>query len=336
MPHLTTTKAQRQRAHALLTRPFDNFDTWHHEVNALIEARLTSVLDAVLQPPTSPVDLHAAMAYAVLAGGKRLRPLAVFSAAHTLSTSPSPLTDMQAELVLRAAIGLELIHAYSLVHDDLPCMDDDALRRGKPTVHIAFGEANALLVGDALQTLAFEQLSQPLTDDEIADDARNAQRIQLQLVHHLARASGAQGMAGGQHIDLAMTGQSQSQTDLATMHRMKTGALLSAALIMGGIIATNNNAHITQTLESFGEILGLAFQVVDDILDVQSSSAVLGKTAGKDAAQGKSTYVSVLGLTSAQDYANVLYQQAINLLAQANWQQSALQHLLNRVVHRQH
>ena len=237
------------------------------------------------------------MRYAVLDGGKRLRPLLVLATAEAVGGAP--------EAAMRAACAVELIHAYSLVHDDMPCMDNDMLRRGKPTVHVQFGEAQALLVGDALQALAFELLTPEAGVDPAVANA---------LCRLLARASGAHGMAGGQAVDLASVGLVLDQPALERMHRLKTGALLQASVLMGALCGTPDAPAVSQ-LERFGASLGLAFQVVDDILDVTADSTTLGKTAGKDAAANKPTFVALLGLAPAQAYADQLLSQAHEALS---------------------
>lgn len=236
----------------------------------------------------TPAHLHEAMRYAVLGEGKRLRPLLVYAAGAALGAPPLPGTSTDA--LDHAAAAIELVHAYSLVHDDLPAMDDDALRRGRPTVHIAFDEATAILVGDALQAAAFAVL---------ADAPAPPERV-LAAVRELARAAGSQGMCGGQAIDMAMTGGRQSLDALAAMHRLKTGALIEAAVVMGGLLRGADEARLG-ALRRVGALLGLGFQIKDDLLDAQADSATLGKTAGKDEAQGKSTYVTLLGLDGARD-----------------------------------
>lgn len=236
----------------------------------------------------TPAHLHTAMRYAVLGEGKRLRPLLVYAAGAALGAPPLPSTT--ADALDHAAAAIELIHAYSLVHDDLPAMDDDALRRGRPTVHIAFDEATAILVGDALQAAAFAVLAEAPAPPE---------RV-LAAMRELARAAGSQGMCGGQAIDMAMTGSQQSLDALAAMHRLKTGALIEAAVVMGGLLRGADEAQLG-ALRRVGALLGLGFQIKDDLLDAQADSATLGKTAGKDEAQGKSTYVTLLGLDGARD-----------------------------------
>ena len=249
----------------------------------------------------SPADLGAAMRYAVLDGGKRLRPLLVLATAEAVGAAAS------SPAALQAACAIELIHAYSLVHDDMPCMDNDVLRRGKPTVHVQFGEAQALLAGDALQTLAFEFLTPQ-------DDSVSA-AVQAACVGLLARASGYQGMAGGQAIDLASVGQRLTEDQLRQMHRLKTGALLLCSVQMGAACVPGVPAPVQAALSRFGEALGLAFQVVDDVLDVTADSTTLGKTAGKDEAADKPTYVALMGLDAAKAFADALAAQAMQALA---------------------
>ena len=268
----------------------------------------------------APAGLGEAMRYAVLDGGKRLRPLLVMAAAEAVGG------DLQAGL--RAACAVELIHAYSLVHDDMPCMDNDVLRRGKPTVHVRFGEAQALLAGDALQALAFELLTPPTT--EMPD------RIQASLCRLLARAAGHDGMAGGQAIDLASVGHALGEDELRQMHRLKTGALLRCSVMLGAACAEPTNAA-RQALTRYGDAIGLAFQVVDDILDVTADSATLGQTAGKDAAQDKPTYVSLMGLDRSRVYAASLFDEAVSALAASGLPDTrALQALATMVIQRAH
>lgn len=272
----------------------------------------------------APADLARAMRYAVLDGGKRLRPLLVLAACEAAGEAAQTASARSA--ALRAACAVELIHAYSLVHDDMPCMDNDVLRRGKPTVHVQFGQAQALLAGDALQALAFELLT--------PDDGEVTDAVQAKLCRLLATAAGATGMAGGQAIDLASVGCALSEDDLRHMHRLKTGALLQCSVLMGAACAQVPPASV-QALASYGAAVGLAFQVVDDILDVTADSATLGKTAGKDAACDKPTYVSLLGLAAAQDYAAQLLHDAHTALAASGLPQTqALAALADMVVHR--
>lgn len=272
--------------------------------------------------PQAPAGLGEAMRYAVLGGGKRLRALLVLAAAEAAG---APMLDA----ALRAACAVELIHAYSLVHDDMPCMDNDVLRRGKPTVHVQFGEAQALLAGDALQALAFELITPQ-------DDSVSAP-VQAALAGLLARAAGYQGMAGGQAIDLASVGLALTEAQLRHMHRLKTGALLLCSVQMGAVCAGQPEAHVLNALSRYGEALGLAFQVVDDILDVTSDSATLGKTAGKDEAADKPTYVALMGLAPAQHLAQQLHAQALAALDECGLplaQTQALRALADRVIHR--
>ena len=272
------------------------------------------------------VSLNLAMRYAVLDGGKRLRPLLVLAACEAVHGNP--------QAALRAACAVELIHAYSLVHDDMPCMDNDVLRRGKPTVHVKFGQAQALLAGDALQALAFELLT--------PDDDTVAAATQARLCRMLARAAGGQGMAGGQAIDLASVGLPLSSGQLHEMHRLKTGALLQASVLMGANCGTAS-AQVMDALHDYGAAVGLAFQVVDDILDVTGDSVTLGKTAGKDAAQDKPTFISLMGLAASKEYARQLLARALASLQTIDTLQSdglhrtqALQALADMLVNRQH
>lgn len=245
---------------------------------ARVEAGLAHALQT---PPDGPTRLHEAMRHAVLGGGKRLRPLLVHASGHLLGARPESLDA--------PAVAVELVHAYSLVHDDLPAMDDDALRRGQPTVHVAFDEATAILAGDALQTLAFEVLAGAPLDAS----------TRIALVASLAGASGAGGMCGGQALDLAATGQRQPLPALERMHALKTGALIRAAVRMGALCAQADEADLAR-LDRFATALGLAFQIRDDILDIEASSEALGKTAGKDVAQDKSTFPALLGLDASR------------------------------------
>ena len=275
----------------------------------------------------APAGLGDAMRYAVLDGGKRLRPLLVLAARSAVA--PGDGAGQRAgldEAALRAACAVELIHAYSLVHDDMPCMDNDVLRRGKPTVHVQFGEAQALLAGDALQAFAFELLT--------PDDNTLPAAMQATLCRLLARAAGSAGMAGGQAIDLASVGVALTEDQLRQMHRLKTGALLQGSVLMGAVCGHAAPAAY-QALSDYGAAMGLAFQVVDDILDVVADSATLGKTAGKDAAADKPTYVSLLGLERAQTHAQELLQDAHAALARSGLPDTrALAALADMVVRR--
>ena len=264
-----------------------------------IQARMETALSRLLPSAhVAPARLHDAMRYAALGAGKRVRPLLVFAAGEVTQAPPERLEI--------AASAVELIHAYSLVHDDLPCMDDDVLRRGKPTVHVEYDEATALLVGDALQTLAFQLLA----EHRIADDAA----AQLELVKVLAIAAGSRGMAGGQQIDLESTGKALALPELEFMHIHKTGALIRAAVLLGAGCGKPLAEAERAKLDRYAKALGLAFQVVDDLLDAEASTATLGKTAGKDSKQGKSTYVSTLGAPRTRELAQELRADALGAL----------------------
>lgn len=272
-------------------------------------------------PADAPAGLGDAMRYSVLDGGKRLRPLLVLASAQAVGG--------QNRAALRAACAVELIHAYSLVHDDMPCMDNDVLRRGKPTVHLHFGQAQAMLAGDAMQALAFELLTP-------ADDGEVAPALQARLVAVLSRGAGYSGMAGGQAIDLASVGHQLQEAQLRRMHELKTGALLRASVDMGALCGSAD-ASARAALSRYGHAIGLAFQVVDDILDVTQDTAVLGKTAGKDQEQLKPTYVSLMGLQAAQQHAHELHEQALQALVASTLPNTQrLRELADLVVHRQH
>jgi farnesyl diphosphate synthase len=268
-----------------------DFQAWMGGVQTRMEGVLARLLPGA---SVAPARLHEAMRYATLEGGKRVRPLLAFAAGEVSRAAPDRLEI--------AAAAVELVHAYSLVHDDLPCMDGDVLRRGKPTVHVEYDEATALLVGDALQSLAFQLIS----EHRIADDPR----VQLEMVKALAFAAGSRGMAGGQQIDLEATGTSLSVPALEFMHIHKTGALIRAAVVLGAACGTLQEAE-RHSLDRYAKAVGLAFQVVDDILDYDASTATLGKTAGKDAKQGKPTYVSAMGIARAREMAASLRGQAL-------------------------
>jgi farnesyl diphosphate synthase len=281
-----------------------NFKSWSEVRLAQVEQMLKQGIDA-----HAPAGLGEAMRYAVLDGGKRLRPLLVLAAAEAIGIdldAASVSDQPAANAALRAACAVELIHAYSLVHDDMPCMDNDVLRRGKPTVHVKYGEAQALLVGDGLQALAFEFLT-PL-------DGSTGLQVQALQVGLLARAAGYEGMAGGQAIDLASVGLPLTEAQLRQMHRLKTGALLLCSVQLGAVSAGKPSSTVYDALAQYAQALGLAFQVVDDVLDVTSDSATLGKTAGKDAAADKPTYVALLGLAPAQELATQLYAESLSAL----------------------
>jgi farnesyl diphosphate synthase len=278
-----------------LTTPKPEFRDWMARVQGRVEAALERRLPPSDHPPRR---LHAAMRYAVLGGGKRVRPLLAFAAGEAAGAPPERLDAV--------ACAVELIHAYSLVHDDLPCMDDDVLRRGKPTVHVEFDEATALLAGDGLQSAAFEVLAaRPLADDP----AR-----QIEMLHALAVAAGARGMAGGQAIDLAAVGGTMTLPELELMHIMKTGALIRASVALGARCGTLGEAALAG-LDRYARCVGLAFQVVDDVLDAEASTATLGKTAGKDAKDNKPTYVSAIGVARARALAQEMRQNALDALA---------------------
>ena len=269
-----------------------DFERWTAESLTAVEAALDELV-----PANAPAGLGEAMRYAVLGGGKRLRPLLVLASCAAVGG--------ERFAAIRAACAVELIHAYSLVHDDMPCMDDDVMRRGKPTTHVAFGEAQAMLAGDAMQALAFEVLT---------PDTGIAPALQARLCSLLARSAGHDGMAGGQAIDLASIGKQLDECTLRDMHRRKTGVLLQASVMMGAACGPAS-AQATKSLSDYGAALGLAFHVVDDILDVTQASEVLGKTAGKDQDANKPTYVSVLGLGAARALAQQLRAEAKAALA---------------------
>ena len=290
-----------------------SFTDWMAATQGGTEAALSRLLPA---RDSIPQRLHDAMRYATLGGGKRVRPLLVFAAGE--------LSDAPPERLAIAACAVELIHVYSLVHDDLPCMDNDVLRRGRPTCHIEFDEATALLVGDSLQTLAFELLaSHPLGQH------------QLEMITLLAQASGSCGMAGGQAIDLAAVGKPLEQAELELMHALKTGALIRAAVLLGALAGTPLSPEERQQLDRFAKRAGLLFQVVDDILDCTANTATLGKTAGKNAASDKPTYVTLLGLDAAREYAQDLRHEALAALSGFGARARRLTELADFICHRQ-
>jgi farnesyl diphosphate synthase len=300
-------------------------DHWMAQRLDHVEQALSQWVTADASPGSNhlaPAALVDAMRYAVLDGGKRLRPLLVLAAHEAVAAGPAE----GAGAALRAACAVELIHAYSLVHDDMPCMDNDVLRRGKPTVHVQFGEASALLAGDALQALAFELLT-PL-DDSVQPTT------QARLCALLARAAGSAGMAGGQAIDLASVGHQLTEAELKEMHQLKTGALLQSSVVMGAHCGAPT-PHVLAALQDYGAAIGLAFQVVDDILDVTADSATLGKTAGKDADNDKPTYVSLMGLEPSKAYAQDLLAHAHQALQRSGLAHTqALAALAHMVVNR--
>ena len=292
------------------------FQEWITSHSKRVELALDRLLDSA---QTTPQRLHEAMRYAAQGGGKRIRPLLVYAAGQ-LGDNKGLL---KAESLDVAAVAIECIHAYSLVHDDLPCMDDDDLRRGRATVHKAYDEATALLVGDALQTRAFEILANTDCDAQ----------VRIKMISVLAAAAGSRGMAGGQAIDLESVGKKLDLPGLKQMHAMKTGALLSCAVELGGIAVQLDSAQMTH-LDAYSKSLGLAFQIVDDVLDATSDSQTLGKTAGKDAANDKPTYVTLMGLDYAQKQARELQETAIASLDSFGAQAQALKDLALLVVNR--
>ena len=273
----------------------NDFQTWLTGIQQRTELAIDKTLPAT---SISPNKLHEAMRYVTLGGGKRVRALLVHAAGEFCTADASKIDQV--------AIAVEMIHAYSLAHDDMPCMDNDDLRRGKPSCHKKFDDATALLVGDALQSLAFQLLSAP----NLHSDAQH----QINMIHLLAVASGSRGMAGGQAIDLASVGQALSQTELEFMHIHKTGALIRAAALLGAYSASNLDLERIATIDHYAQTIGLAFQVVDDILDSESDTSTLGKTAGKDAHSNKATYVTILGLERAKELAQELYESSIKPL----------------------
>jgi farnesyl diphosphate synthase len=293
------------------------FTSWMNACQGRMETVLAEALPAF---DHGPKRLHDAMRYAVLGGGKRVRPLLAFAAGEAMGA--------HAEQVEKVAAAVELIHAYSLVHDDMPPMDNDVLRRGRPTVHVEFDEASALLVGDALQSLAFEVLSE--------SDASKDPASQLQMVRLLAQAAGSKGMAGGQAVDLESVGRSISLPELEFMHILKTGALIRASVQLGALCGNVKDESKQSALDHYAKCVGLAFQVVDDVLDAESSTATLGKTAGKDARQNKPTYVSLLGLAPAKALAETLRQDALKALDKFGSEATQLRELADYIIQRNH
>jgi farnesyl diphosphate synthase len=290
------------------------FAAWMSGVQAEVEDALSDFLPAA---HLVPLKLHEAMRYTVLGGGKRVRPLLVYASGALFGADSAALA--------RAACALEMIHAYSLVHDDMPCMDDDALRRGKPTVHVAYDEATALLVGDALQAQAFEVLA--------SCDSLPPARL-VGMLRLLAEAAGSSGMCGGQAIDLDSVGLALNLEQLERMHQLKTGALLRASVLLGALCGKDLPAVELEGLKAYAVAIGLAFQVVDDILDATADSATLGKTAGKDAADNKPTYVSILGLDESKALAQKLRRDAIDALSPFGEQALRLRELADLIVQR--
>ncbi|MCX7192516.1 MAG: polyprenyl synthetase family protein [Proteobacteria bacterium] len=292
-----------------------NFTTWATAHQFRFEEVLRGLLP---QAQIAPHRLHQAMRYAVLDGGKRVRPLLAFAAGE--------LAGADVTRVNIAAAAVELIHAYSLVHDDMPCMDDDMLRRGKPTCHVEYDEATALLVGDGLQSLAFQLLA----EYRLSKDAET----QLAMIKLLAVAAGSRGMAGGQAIDLDSVGKSLSLPELENMHIHKTGALIRAAVLLGAQCGNVTQAQLAK-LDHYSKCVGLAFQVVDDVLDAEADTATLGKTAGKDADNDKPTYVTLLGVAAAREMAQHLHREALDSLAELGDEAQRLRELADFIVQRE-
>ncbi len=291
----------------------ESFDVWMQSVQSVMEKSLSELLP---QENRIPQQLHKAMRYAVLDGGKRIRPLLVFATGTLFDAKPAVMAQI--------ASAVEMIHAYSLIHDDMPCMDNDVLRRGKPTVHVKFGEAMALLAGDALQAQAFVVLSNVNDNTVLA-----VKRYQV-----LSEAAGSQGMCGGQAIDLDSTGKQLAIGQLEQMHRLKTGALLKASVMLGALSAKIPSSEENRALEDYAKATGLAFQVVDDILDVTADQKELGKTPGKDVMNNKPTYVSLLGLENSEKLAEQLRCQAHDALKCFGKKANYLRELADLIVNR--
>ncbi len=294
----------------------DRFNQWIKTIQSDVEKALSDHLSAGTSFPARLEHLHQAMRYAVLDGGKRIRPLLVYAAGQ--------LFDAPTTVLRSVATAVEMIHAYSLIHDDMPCMDNDVIRRGKPTVHVQYGEALALLAGDALQAQAFSILA------HIEDEAA----LNLARIRILADAAGSTGMCGGQAIDLASTGTSLSYDALEQMDQMKTGALLRASILLGALSGKKPSEEALDALETYARAVGLAFQMVDDILDVTGDTAGLGKTAGKDARDDKPTYVSLLGLQESRKLAEKLCRQAHGSLELFGSKAQRLHDIADLVVYR--
>jgi farnesyl diphosphate synthase len=292
-----------------------NFPDWM----AYIQQRTETILQTVLPAANvAPTRLHGAMRYAVLGGGKRIRGL--------LAHAAGGFTHARPEQLDRAACAVELVHAYSLIHDDLPCMDDDKLRRGKPTVHVEYDEATALLAGDALQSLAFQVLAEYPVSSTTSG--------QIEAIQVLAQAIGSQGMAGGQAIDITSAGLEITREELEFMHVRKTGALIRAAVLIGARAGEGASEDRRRRLDLYAKRIGLLYQVVDDILDADSDTATLGKTAGKDASHGKPTYVSLLGLAEARRFAEELLTEAFDALTPLGERAFRLRELADFIAHR--
>jgi farnesyl diphosphate synthase len=315
-PHRRPRRRHAARLYSRREVSAPDFQAWARDVAGRMEAALAELLPAVRIAPTR---LHDAMRYATLGGGKRVRAMLVFAAGELAGAEPRRLEI--------AAAAVEMIHAYSLIHDDLPCMDDDVLRRGKPTCHVEFDEATALLAGDALQSLAFQLLAeQRLAEDPVR---------QLEMLRLFASACGSRGMAGGQAIDLESVGRSLSLPELEYMHILKTGALIRASVLLGAHCGNGLAQSDLDALDRYGKCVGLAFQVVDDILDEAGDSATLGKTAGKDKADGKPTYTSLMGLAPAREFAGELLADAQGALAPFGERARRLRELAGFIVQRQ-
>lgn len=293
-----------------------DFPAWLTATQAQAETAVERYLPTT---STGQDTLHEAMSYVSVGGGKRFRPLLVAAAAR--------LGAAEAEALSQAMAAIEYVHVYSLVHDDMPEMDNDSLRRGKPTCHVQYDQATALLVGDALQTLAFDVLSRPVN----LPAAQQLQRVQV-----LARASGSEGMAGGQGIDLANVGKDLSLVQLQHMHGLKTGALIRAAVALGGLSCSDVSDALLADLDVYADKLGLAFQVIDDVLDCEQDTATLGKTAGKDEEANKPTYVKLLGLEGARTQAISLAEEAKAAVATYGDAAAALLGLADYVIKRNH
>jgi farnesyl diphosphate synthase len=293
-----------------------DFQAWSRDVAGRMEAVLAELLPA---PRIAPAGLHDAMRYSTLGGGKRVRAMLVFAAGE--------VSGADAQRLRIAAAAIEMVHAYSLIHDDLPCMDDDVLRRGKPTTHVEFDEATALLAGDALQSLAFQLLA----EYRLAESPDN----QLKMIQLFAAACGSRGMAGGQAIDLDAVGKSLSLPELEHMHILKTGALIRASVLMGAYCGAELPQAGLDHLDRYAKCVGLAFQVVDDILDEEGDAATLGKTAGKDKANGKPTYPSLMGLAAAKRFAAELLADAEDAISSFGDRARRLRELANFIVRRQ-
>ena len=307
--------SQNHAMNTALNEQTKDFNAWVQDM----QTRMELVLDAHLPASAiAPTRLHEAMRYAALGGGKRVRALLAYAAGEFCG-APFEQIDVP-------AASVEIIHAFSLVHDDLPCMDDDDLRRGKPTTHKVYGDAMALLVGDALQSLAFQIISQ----DKLLKNATQ----KLQMLHILALASGSRGMAGGQAIDIDSIGIPLTCEELEQMHIHKTGALIRAAALLGAYSADAPDEEKVKAIDHFAKAIGLAFQVVDDILDAEADTQTLGKTAGKDARNNKSTYVTILGLSAAKQLAAELHANAMAALSFYGREADCLRHLANFITQR--